>query len=134
MQRGPNVTGNCRTGSTGRTRKQLVPSAEVRAEGRDDPAGREAEDGGEEEKPEDDADVWSALSAEKSAIMTDFARKLAGAPKNAKRHIKDERKAAMARASDRARKEVSSRRSRRKEKKLRHPDRGHKSRGGAATP
>jgi hypothetical protein len=83
----------------------------------DDPAGPEAAPGGDAEKPEDDGDIYRQLGAERAAIISDSARKLATATPAARRLIKQARAAAIAAAKRRAKAEVAGRRNRRKQRK-----------------
>jgi hypothetical protein len=87
----------------------------------DDPAGPEAHLGGEVDEPDDTADIYRGLAAERAAIMTDFARRLASAPKSAKRAIKEARGAALAAAKRRAKSAASGRRRLAKEKRPSRP-------------
>lgn len=97
------------------------------------PAGREAETGGEETQPEDDADIYRQLGAERSAIMVDFARRIATAG-TGRHSVKSARKAALAAAKNRAKAEVAARKARRKERKATRRDRARRFPSSRARP
>jgi hypothetical protein len=87
----------------------------------DEPVGPEGILGGEVEEPGDDSDIYSALAAERKAIMADFTNRLRGAPASAKHSIKQARKSALAAASHKAKAAMTGRKQWRKERKLRRP-------------